>query len=78
MPSAETIIWAAIGGLILIMLAIIGYLIDKGFAGLKSQMEALWKKLDSHQTLAESNERKIAAIEARCEERHRGRRATDP
>lgn len=73
MPSAETIIWATIGGLILVMLSIIGYLIDRGFTGIKEQLRDIWEKVDASQTQAEENARQIAAIEARCEERHRVR-----
>ena len=75
MPNADTILWSAIGGLILIMLGIIGYLIDNGFRGIKEQLKAIWDKVDAHQTQAEENAKQIAAIEARCEERHRLDRA---
>lgn len=75
MPSAEAIIWSAIASLILIMLGIIGYLIKTGFEGIKEQLRSIWEKVDAHQTQAEDNARQIAAIEARCEERHKLRNA---
>lgn len=71
MPSAETIIWGTIGGLIILMLGIIGYLLDSGFRGVKEQLESIWEKINMHQAQAEENARRLAAMEARCEERHR-------
>jgi hypothetical protein len=70
MPSSEVILWAGISSLILIMLAIIGYLISTGFESLKDQLKTLWDKIDLHQALAETNALKIVAIETRCRELH--------
>ena len=75
MPQADIVIWAVAVFLIVSMLGIIGYLIDSGFKSLKEQIQAeiqkLWDKLDKHQELAEKNALEIAAVKARCEERHR-------
>ncbi|MDA8114997.1 MAG: hypothetical protein M0Z43_09775 [Acidithiobacillus sp.] len=70
MPTADTILWTAISALILIMLGIIGYLISTGFEGLKDQLKTIWEKIDTHQKQAEANALEIAAMKARCEERH--------
>lgn len=81
MPSAGAILWAAIGGMILLMLAVIGYLIDKGgqvvqkgFDELKAELKVIWDKVDRHQGMAEANGQRITAVEARCEERHANHR----
>ena len=76
MPDTGTV-YAAIGGLIMVMLAIIGYLISTGFEGLKNQLKIIWEKIDAHQTAAESNRVAIAEINIRCEERHAQRTGTD-
>lgn len=78
MPTADAILWAAISGLILLMLAIIGYLLSTGFASIKAEFSKLWDKFDLYQKQGENNAREIAAMNARCEERHANhRRATD-
>lgn len=71
MPGTETILWAAISGLIVLMLGIIGYLLKSGFDGIKAEFRLLWERLDKHQSLNEQNALKIAEIESRCKERHR-------
>lgn len=70
MPSTEAIMWGGISGLILAMLAIIGYLISNGFDGLKEQLKMIWEKIDRHQSQAEANALAIAGIQARCKELH--------
>lgn len=84
MPSADAILWAAIGGMILLMLGIIGYLIDKGgqviqrgFDELKAELKTIWEKVDRHQDLAETNAQRITAMEARCDERHANHKRRD-
>lgn len=77
MPTAEAIIWAAIASLIVIMLGIIGYLISNGFTGLKAELQKLWDKIDAHQTQAEANKLEIAAMKARCDERHTNHKRAD-
>jgi zinc transporter ZupT len=49
MPTADAILWAAISGLILLMLAIIGYLLSTGFASIKAEFSKLWDKFDLYQ-----------------------------
>jgi hypothetical protein len=82
MPESNAVIWAVAVALIVGMLATIGYLIDKGFYGLKADLKAemakLWEKLDSHQSLANTNaanmlEHKGADAERQlaCAERHK-------
>lgn len=71
MPGTETILWAAISGLIVLMLGIIGYLLKSGFDGIKAEFRLLWERLDKHQSINEQNALRIAAIESRCVERHR-------
>ncbi len=70
MPNSDTILWTAISALILIMLGIIGYLIRTGFDSLKDQLKTFWEKIATHQKAAEANALEIAAMKARCEERH--------
>ena len=71
MPTTESILWAAIAGLIVLMLGIIGYLLKSGFDGIKAEFRLLWERLDKHQSLNEHNALRIAALESRCEERHK-------
>ena len=71
MPGTETILWAAISGLIVLMLGVIGYLLKSGFDGIKAEFRLLWERLDKHQSINEQNALRIAAIESRCNERHR-------
>jgi len=81
MPNADTILWAGISGLILIMLGVIGYLIDNGFTSLKEdlkeELKKLWEKIDLHQATAERNALDIIEIKTRCKELHRNHRRTD-
>jgi hypothetical protein len=78
MPTTDAIIWAAIAGLIVVMLGIIGYLISTGFndikVGIKEQFKTLWDKLDQHHAQGEANALEIAMIKSRCEERHANHR----
>jgi hypothetical protein len=74
MPSAELIIWTAISGLILIMLAIIGYLIKTGFESIKTELKTLWDKLDNDHTGVEVLKTEFREHKARCEERRTQRR----
>ena len=59
MPAANTILWTTAVSLIVGMMVIIGWIIDKGFYGLKEDIKAelskLWEKIDAHQTQAASN-----------------------
>lgn len=70
MPTIGAIVWAAIAGLIVLMLGIIGYLIDKGFTSLKAdikeELKTLWLKLDTHQTQELANTLAIGKINERC------------
>lgn len=77
MPSTDAIMWAAIAGLILIMLGVIGFLLSTGFAGIKAELAKLWVKFDSYQIQSESNARDIARINERCQERHANHRRSD-
>ena len=74
MPTTDAIMWVAIAGVIVVMLGIIGYLLSTGFEGMKESIKEefakLWSKFDSYQAQGEANAREIAAINARCEERH--------
>lgn len=71
MPTTDVIVWAAIAGLIVLMLGIIGYLIRSGFEGIKAELQKLWDKLDNQQIAAVAAATQLASMEARCEERHR-------
>lgn len=78
MPSTEAILWTGIASLILMMLAIIGYLLSTGFASIREQFSKLWAKFDAYQMQGEANAQAIAAINARCDERHANhKRVTD-
>ena len=78
MPTTDALMWSAIAGIIVVMLGIIGYLLSSGFASIKAEFTKLWMKFDLYQTQGESNAREIAAIHARCEERHMNhKRVTD-
>jgi hypothetical protein len=70
MPTDGAILWAAIAGLILVMLAIIGYLIKTGFEGIKGELRKIWEKVDGQQQAAAENALAICAINTRCKERH--------
>lgn len=74
MPGTDAIMWAAISGVIVLMLGIIGYLLSTGFAGIKEELKKLWLKFDAYQMQGESNAREIAKMNARCEERHSNHR----
>lgn len=78
MPSTDAIMWAAIAGLIVAMLGVIGYLLSSGFSSIKEQFKTLWDKLDKHQTQADANAIAIASINTRCAILHANhQRATD-
>lgn len=62
MPEIGAILWAAIAGLILMMLAIIGYLIKSGFEEIKSLIKELFEHRNDHES-------RIVKIETRCEDR---------
>lgn len=76
MPTTDAIMWTAIPGLILVMLGVIGYLLSAGFSGIRAEFAKLWTKFDLYQTQGEANAREIAAINARCEERHANHKRT--
>lgn len=79
MPSVAIIVWTGISGLIVLMLAVIGYLISSGFDGLKQQLKTIWDKMDLHQHQAEINARDIAVMKEGCRERHANhQRVGDP
>jgi hypothetical protein len=82
LPKADVVIWVTAVALIMIMLGVIGYLINKGFDGMKASIEkefaVLWGKLNEYQKMAETSSanmlaHKEAEIERQkaCEERHR-------
>lgn len=81
-----TVILSVAGSLIVILLGVIGYLVDRGFSGveagikaemagikadIKAEMKVLWEKFDKHQILAESNAQAIFAHSAVDEEKRR-------
>ena len=76
MPTTDAIMWAAIAGIIVVMLGVIGYLLSTGFSGIRAEFDKLWTKFDLYQTQGEANAREIAAINARCEERHANHKRT--
>ena len=71
MPEVGAIVWAAIGGLILVMLGIIGYLVKSGFEGIKAELLKIWDKLDNYHSATETVARELAELKARCDERHK-------
>ena len=77
MPTTDAIMWAAIAGVIVVMLGIIGYLLSTGFSGIRAEFAKLWTKFDTYQIQGETNAREIAAINARCEGRHSSHKRID-
>lgn len=77
MPSLGAIVWAAIAGVIILMLGVIGYLIKTGIDGIKEQLAKIWEKVDAHHAASEANRVAIAEINIRCEERHGQRSGID-
>ena len=73
MPDSSAVIWTTALALIVTMLAIIGYLINKGFDGMKAsiekQFEILWKKLNEYQKISEANTAEIQAHKEAGQER---------
>jgi hypothetical protein len=66
MPSSDMIIYAAVSGLIAILLIIIGYLLMLGFQGIKEEIKGLRadiKEFDAEKVFLRSE---IAAIKANC------------
>lgn len=75
MPKADIAIWTTAVALIMIMLGIIGYLINKGFDGLKASIEkefqVIWLKINEYQQTAIASAAKILAHEAAEVERRK-------
>lgn len=66
MPSVDIIVWSALSGLILIMLTIIGWLVKTGFDGLRSELKAMWDKLNQSHDEMTTIKVEIAEIKANC------------
>lgn len=71
MPTLGAIVWAAIAGVIVMMLGVIGYLIKTGFEGVKEQLKTIWEKIDADNKETKQNALDIREINTRCEERHK-------
>lgn len=67
MPSTDMIVWAAISGLIILMLGIIGYLVKSGFESIKTELSKIWDKLESNAQDNADIRVEMAAVKARCE-----------
>jgi len=77
MPDSGAIIWTAIGGLIILLLAMIRYALTKGIDNILAQLDKMWKYFDANiaehaQLKAEHAELKVEVRELRasCNERH--------
>jgi len=68
--------YSGISGLIILMLAVIGWLIRTGFDGLRRELKAIWDKLEGHQKETAEVKVSMAEMRTRCEERHTTRENT--
>jgi len=71
MPTADAIIWAAIGGLIVVLLAMTRYTVAKGIENILDQLKKLWEKIETSDRDHSSVKTELREHKARCEERHR-------
>ena len=71
MPTTGAIIWSAIGGLIVILLAMTRYTVAKGIDSILKQLDKLWAKIEASERDNSDVKTELREHKARCEERHR-------
>lgn len=69
MPSTDMILWAGLSGLIVMMLAVIGYLVKTGFEGLRAELTKIWNKLETNYDEITNLRVEVEGIKSRCAER---------
>lgn len=71
MPTTSAIVWSAIGGLIVILLAMTRYTVAKGIDSILRQLDRLWEKMEASEKDNSDVKTELREHKARCEERHR-------
>lgn len=71
MPTTAAIVWSAIGGLIVILLAMTRYTVAKGIDSILKQLDRLWEKMEANEKDSSDVKTELREHKARCDERHR-------
>jgi len=70
MPITDDPVYIFMSALIVLGIAVIGWLLNKGFNSIVSQLHAIQQTLDNEQVKRTQLESKVETIKAVCDERH--------